>query len=60
MDAYIYVIEIENIIYPVAAGYTEEELLRRILEAILNGTYNEDKKSRLEIFNAISVEDQFY
>lgn len=50
----------ENISYHVAAGHIDEELLKRILEAILNCTYDEDESLRLEIFNAISVEDEFY
>lgn len=58
--ANIYFREMENISYHVAAGHIDEELLRRILEAILNCTYDEDESLRLEIFNAISVEDEFY
>ena len=58
--ANIYFREMENISYHVAAGHINEELLRRILEAILKCTYDEDESLRLEIFNSISVEDEFY
>ena len=39
------------------AGHIDEKLLRRILEAILNYTYDELK---LHIFNAISVDEEYY
>lgn len=58
--ANVYFREMENISYHVAAGHIDEELLRRILDAILNMTYDEDESLKLEIFNAISVEDAFY
>lgn len=49
----------ENISYHVAAGYIDKELLRKILEAILNCTYD-DEALKLEVYQAISVEDKFY
>lgn len=52
--------EMENISYHVAAGHIEEGLLRRILEAILNCTYDTDEELKLDIYNAISVTDEFY
>lgn len=58
--ANVYFREMENISYHVAAGHINEELLKRILEAILNMSYDEDEALKLEIYNAISVEDSFY
>jgi death-on-curing protein len=58
--ANVYFREMENISYHVAAGHIDEELLRRILEAILNFTYDSDEALKLDIFNAISVVDEFY
>ena len=52
--------EMENISYHVAAGHINEELLRKILEAILNGTYDIDEGLRLEVYNAISIVDVVY
>ena len=50
----------ENISYHVAAGHIDEDLLRRILAAILTRTYDSDEELKLDIFNAISVDDVFY
>lgn len=58
--ANIYFREMENISYHVAAGHIDEDLLRRILAAILTCTYDSDEELKLDIFNAISVEDVFY
>ena len=58
--AKVYFREMENISYHVAAGHIDEELLRRILEAFLNSTYDSDEELKLDIFNAISVEENFY
>lgn len=44
----------ENISYQVAAGKIDKELLRRILAAIMENTYDEDEELKLDIFNAIS------
>ena len=52
--------EMENISYHVAAGHIDEDLLRRILSAILNFTYDADEELKLDIYNAISVVDEFY
>lgn len=56
----VYFREMENISYHVAAGHIDEELLRRILDAILNYKYDTDEELKLDIFNAISVVDEFY
>lgn len=58
--ANVYFREMENISYHVAAGHIGEELLRRILDAILNYKYDTDEELKLDIFNAISVVDEFY
>ena len=58
--ANVYFREMENISYHVAAGHIDEDLLRRILKAILDMTYDEDESLKLEIYNAISIEDKFY
>ena len=49
-----------NISYHVAAGHIDEDLLRRILEAILNSTYDSDEELKLDLYSAISVEDSYY
>lgn len=58
--ANVYFREMENISYHVAAGHIDEELLRRIIDAILNYKYDTDEELKLDIFNAISVVDEFY
>ena len=50
----VYFREMENISYHVAAGHIDEELLRRILDAILNYKYDTDEELKLEIYNAIN------
>lgn len=52
--------DMENISYHVAAGHINEELLSKILEAILNNTYESDESLKLDIYNAISVDENFY
>lgn len=52
--------EMENVSYHVAAGHIDKRLLRKILGAILNCTYDNDEALKLEIYQAISVEDKFY
>lgn len=44
----------ENISYHVAAGKINKDLLCKIMEAIINGTYNTDEELKLEIYHAIS------
>lgn len=44
----------------VAVGHIDEKLLCRILEAILNYTYNIDEQLKLDIFNAISIDEKYY
>lgn len=46
----------ENISLNVAASKIDKDLLHKILEAILNGTYDEDEALKLELYNAISRE----
>ena len=58
--ANVYFREMENISYHVAAGHIDEDLLRKILVAILNCSYDDDEVLKLEVFNAISVEESFY
>ena len=58
--ANVYFREMENISYHVAAGHIDEKLLRRILKAILNYTYDTDEELKLDIFNAISVDEEYY
>lgn len=43
----------ENISYHVAAGKIDKDLLRRIMIAILYGTYETDEELKLDIYNAI-------
>lgn len=56
----LYFREMENISYHVAAGHIDEELLRKLMVAILNRTFDEDEELKLEYYNAIAVEDTFY
>ena len=58
--ANVYFREMENISYHVAAGHIDEDLLRKILVAILNCSYDDDEVLKLEVFNAISVEEKCY
>lgn len=44
----------ENISYHVATGKINKDLLCKIMEAIMNGTYNTDEELKLEIYHAIS------
>lgn len=43
----------ENISYQVAAGKIGKDLLHRIMEAIMDGTYSYDEELKLDIYNAI-------
>ncbi|MEF9917511.1 MAG: type II toxin-antitoxin system death-on-curing family toxin [Lachnospiraceae bacterium] len=52
--------EMENVSYHVAAGHIGEEMLREIMDAILSNTYDDNENLKLRVFNAISVEDEFY
>lgn len=58
--ANVYFREMENISYHVAAGHIDEELLTELMTAILDNTYDNDEALKLKLFNAISVEGQFY
>lgn len=44
----------ENISYQVAAGKIKKELLRRIMTAIMDGSYDNDEALKLDIYHAIS------
>ncbi len=44
----------ENISYQVAAGKIDKELLHRIMEGIMDGTYESNEELKLEIYNAIN------
>ena len=46
----------ENISLNVAAIKIDKELLHKIMEAIMNGSYDEDEALKLEIYNAINRE----
>ena len=46
----------ENISLYVAASKIDKELLHKIMEAIMNGSYDEDEALKLEIYNAINKE----
>jgi death-on-curing protein len=51
--AQIFMSEMENISYHVAAGKVDKELLLRIIIAIMGNTYDLDEELKLEIYNAI-------
>ena len=44
----------ENISYQVAAGKIGKDLLHRIVQAIMDGTYESDEELKLAIYHAIS------
>ena len=46
----------ENISLNVAASKIDKELLHKIMEAIMNGSYDEDEALKLEIYDAINRE----
>jgi death-on-curing protein len=46
----------ENISLNVAASKIDKELLHKIMEAIMNGSYDDDEVLKLEIYNAINRE----
>ena len=48
----------ENISYQVAAGKIDKELLHRIMESIMDGTYDANEELKLDIYNAISDEQE--
>lgn len=59
LNGYMYIAKdfitrFENISYHVAAGNIDKELLRRILDTAMNGTYDYDEPLKLELYNAIS------
>lgn len=43
----------ENISYQVAAGKIDKDLLHRIMQAIMDGTYESDEELKLAIYHAI-------
>ena len=44
----------ENISLNVAASKIDKELLHKIMEAIMNDTYDTDEELKLEIYNSIN------
>lgn len=46
----------ENISYQVAAGKIDKALLHRIMESIMDGTYDDNEELKLDIYNAIKEE----
>lgn len=44
----------ENISYHVAAGKINKDLLRRIIDAVMDGTYEMNEELKLDIYNAIN------
>ena len=44
----------ENISYQVAAGKIDKNLLHKIMQAIMDQTYDLDEELKLEIYHAIS------
>lgn len=46
----------ENISYQVAAGKIDKDLLHRIMESIMDGTYDDNEELKLDIYNAIKEE----
>jgi death-on-curing protein len=46
----------ENISLNVAASKIDKNLLHKIMEAIMNGSYDDDEALKLEIYNAINRE----
>ena len=46
--------------HDVAAGHIDEELLTELMTAILDNTYDNDESLKLKLFNAISIEEEFY
>ena len=52
--AKLFLTEMENISYHVAAGSIKKDLLQRIISAVLDGSYNTDEELKLDIFKAIN------
>lgn len=52
--------ESENISIHIAAGYISKELLKEILTAILNGTFDTDETLKLKYLTAINTIDVNY
>ena len=50
-----FIIYMENIVYHLAAGRIDKDLLHRIISALLQGS-EEDDSLKLEIYNAIKDE----
>lgn len=46
--------KMENISLNVAASKIDKELLKKIVIAVMNETYDSDESLKLEIFNAIN------
>lgn len=52
-SAKLFMSEMENISYYVAAGKIDASLLLEIIQAILNGSYEDNEPLKLHIYNAI-------
>ena len=52
--------ESENISIHVAAGHISKDLLKEILTAILNRTFETDENLKLKYLNAINTKDILY
>lgn len=55
----MYFRETENISYHVAAGHIDEDLLERVLEAIITRRFDSDESLKLELALAESIEDHY-
>ena len=51
--------ETENISYHVAAGHIDEDLLERVLTAILQGTFDSNESLKLELLLAEAIQDNY-
>lgn len=52
--AQTFLLKTENVSLNVAASKIDEELLHKIMTAIMNETFEEDESLKLEIYNAIN------
>lgn len=52
--AQVFLIDMENISYHVAAGSIDKELLLDIIKSLFTGTYDTDENLKLRIYNSIS------
>lgn len=50
----IFFVTMENISYHVAAGKIDKQLLKKIIQAIMAGTYEENEELKFEIYSVIN------